>query len=86
MRAIRMHDYGGPEVLRLDEVPVPEPAAGQVRSSRPCDWGESVRVEISRRPHAWPHRRHPAIHPGYDAAGTITDVGAACRAGKSVMQ
>lgn len=31
MRAIRVHDYGGPDVLRLDEIEVPEPAPGEVR-------------------------------------------------------
>lgn len=31
MQAIRVHEHGGPEVLRLDDVPLPEPAAGQVR-------------------------------------------------------
>jgi NADPH2:quinone reductase len=30
MKAIRMHAFGGPDVLRLDEVDVPEPGAGQV--------------------------------------------------------
>jgi NADPH:quinone reductase len=29
MRAIRIHDYGGPEVLQLEELPVPVPRAGQ---------------------------------------------------------
>lgn len=31
MRAIRFHRTGGPEVLRLDEIATPEPAAGEVR-------------------------------------------------------
>lgn len=31
MKAIRVHEVGGPEALRLDEVPVPEPGPGQVR-------------------------------------------------------
>ena len=31
MRAIRVESYGGPEVLRIAEVPTPEPGAGQVR-------------------------------------------------------
>lgn len=31
MRAVQYHAFGGPEVLRLDEVPVPEPGPGQVR-------------------------------------------------------
>lgn len=30
MRRIRYHSYGGPEVLTLEEVPVPVPEAGQV--------------------------------------------------------
>ena len=30
MRAVRVHEFGGPEVLRHDEVPVPEPGPGEV--------------------------------------------------------
>ena len=29
MKAIRFHTYGGPEVLKVEEIPIPEPAAGQ---------------------------------------------------------
>ena len=44
MRAARIHGYGGPEVMRLDEVPTPRPADGQVlvkvhaASVNPIDW------------------------------------------------
>lgn len=31
MRAIRVHAYGGPEQLRLEELPAPEPGPGQAR-------------------------------------------------------
>lgn len=30
MRAVRFHDYGSPAVLRVDEVPVPQPGPGQL--------------------------------------------------------
>jgi NADPH:quinone reductase len=30
MKAIRFHAYGGPEVLRLEEIPVPEAQPGEV--------------------------------------------------------
>jgi NADPH2:quinone reductase len=30
MKAIVVHEFGGPEVLKLEEVPTPKPAAGQV--------------------------------------------------------
>lgn len=31
MRAVRAHTYGDPDVLSLDELPVPEPGSGEVR-------------------------------------------------------
>jgi NADPH:quinone reductase-like Zn-dependent oxidoreductase len=31
VKIVRFHRIGGPEVLQLDEVPLPEPAAGEVR-------------------------------------------------------
>src|SRR5918996_4157871 len=31
MKAVRVHKYGGPEVLTLEENPVPEPKAGEAR-------------------------------------------------------
>ncbi len=30
MRAIRIHAYGGPEVMQLEELPMPVPGPGQV--------------------------------------------------------
>ena len=30
MRAIRVHQYGGPEAMRLEDLPTPAPGAGQV--------------------------------------------------------
>ncbi|WP_033291975.1 NADP-dependent oxidoreductase [Amycolatopsis jejuensis] len=44
MRAITLAEYGGPEVLQLNDVPVPEPGPGQVRVAvrragvNPIDW------------------------------------------------
>jgi len=44
MKAIQFHEFGGPEVLELVELPDPEPAAGQIRvrvraaGINPIDW------------------------------------------------
>ena len=44
MRAVRVHAYGGPEAMRLDEVPLPTPGAGErlvslaAASVNPIDW------------------------------------------------
>jgi NADPH:quinone reductase len=31
MKAIRIHNYGGPEVLSYEDIPIPEPKAGEAR-------------------------------------------------------
>ncbi|MFK3835265.1 NADP-dependent oxidoreductase [Microbacterium sp. NPDC087868] len=73
MKAARFHQLGGPEVLRVDEVEVPEPGEGQVRirvagaGFNPADGG--IRGGTLPFPVALPHT------PGYDVAGTIDAIG-----------
>jgi NADPH:quinone reductase-like Zn-dependent oxidoreductase len=44
MRAVRVHAYGGPEVMKVEEVPMPVPGAGErlvslaAASVNPIDW------------------------------------------------
>src|SRR5207245_11381921 len=44
MKAVRMHNYGGPEVLRFEDAPRPTPASGELlvrvhaASVNPIDW------------------------------------------------
>jgi NADPH:quinone reductase-like Zn-dependent oxidoreductase len=89
MQAIVMREYGGPEVLQLERMPVPEPAAGQLRlrivaaAVNPVD---SKRRQGRFRPPpppgatgagapAAPAARAGPLIPGFDAAGTVDAVG-----------
>jgi NADPH:quinone reductase len=75
MRAIVMHETGGPEVLRLEEVPVPELEPGQVLV-RTEAIGVNFFEVLSRSGAALP--MHPTRLPlvaGGEAAGTVTAVG-----------
>src|ERR671926_384916 len=74
MRAIQQEEFGGPEVLRLVEVPVPDPADGEVL----------IRVTRAGLNFADTHRRRneylaaselPLI-PGAEVAGVREDTGA----------
>jgi NADPH:quinone reductase-like Zn-dependent oxidoreductase len=73
MRAIVVHEGGGPEVLKLEEVPDPVPGNGQVL----------VRVEAAAVNHFDITQRTapemtgaiPPFTPGLDAAGTRVDTG-----------
>lgn len=78
MQAIVMRGKGGPEVLTLETVPVPEPAAGQVRiriraaAVNPVDW--KIR-ERGAPPGPAPASAPPYRILGFDAAGTIDALG-----------
>lgn len=69
MRAVRFHETGGPEVLKIEEVDRPSPGEGEVlirvraASVNPVDW--KVRRGYMDAP-------LPAI-PGRDAAGTVEE-------------
>jgi len=73
MKAILVHEFGGPEVLKLEEVPTPKPAAGQVL----------VRIHaVGVNPYdtymrAGTYAVKPPLPytPGSDAAGVIETIG-----------
>jgi NADPH:quinone reductase-like Zn-dependent oxidoreductase len=75
MRAWRIRRYGGPEVLALEETPVPEPRAGEVlvrvaaASANPSDW--RLREGQLRKAFAVTFPRTI----GRDCAGTVVALG-----------
>ena len=75
MKAIRIHEFGGPEVLVLDQAPIPQPAAGQVlvrvvaAGVNPADWKMCAGLYQAWRPIPLP------FTPGLEAAGTVEAVG-----------
>lgn len=71
--AIRIHEYGGPEVLRLESVPVGEPAAAEVRV-RHTAIGLNF-IDVYQRTGLYPVAGFPQTL-GMEAAGVIEAVGA----------
>jgi NADPH2:quinone reductase len=73
MKAIRVSAYGGPEVLKLEEIPAPQPIAGQVVvrnhavGVNPVD--TYLRSNTDNRGPKLPYT------PGSDAAGVVEAVG-----------
>ncbi|HSZ54494.1 MAG TPA: NADPH:quinone reductase [Tepidisphaeraceae bacterium] len=72
MKAIRVHQFGGPEVLKLEEVPDPKPGPGQV-VVRVRAVGINP-VETYVRDGKYGPRQFP-FTPGADAAGVVESVG-----------
>jgi NADPH2:quinone reductase len=73
MKAIRVHEFGGPEVLRLEEVPEPRPGAGQVVVRVRAVGVNPVDTYI--RSGVYTFRPALPYTPGLDAAGEVTAVG-----------
>src|ERR1044071_3270943 len=73
MKAVRFHEFGGPEVLRVDEVEKPQPGPAEVL----------IRVSVAGINYADTMTRAgtyftkpPLPHtPGFEAAGVIEAVG-----------
>ena len=72
MKAIRVHQFGGPEVLQLEEIATPQPGPGQVLV-RLRAIGVNP-VETYQRSGSNPKLALPWT-PGMDAAGVIESVG-----------
>lgn len=74
MAAVRMHGYGGPEMLVLEPAPVPAPAANEVlvrvRAAGVNHLDLDIRAGVSRLPIAFPHVL------GMEASGEVAAVGA----------
>ena len=73
MKAIRVHEFGGPEVLRLEDVPEPRPGAGQVLVRVRAAGVNPVDTYIRSGVHAV--RPQLPYTPGLDAAGEVEAVG-----------
>jgi NADPH2:quinone reductase len=71
-RAIRVHDYGGPEVLKWEEVEVGPPGPGEVRLKQTAV-GLNY-IDVYSRTGFYPQASLPFI-PGMEGAGVVTAVG-----------
>src|SRR5580698_7397673 len=75
MKAVRIHEYGGPEVLKLEDIPVPVPKANEVL----------LRVKACALNHLdlWIRQGMPKVRTlphilGSDISGEVTEVGGLC--------
>src|SRR5438105_12453103 len=75
MQAIRVHQYGGPEQLKLEQIPCPEPQAGEVLirvhsvGVLPAEWKLRQGFFQAVRPAIFPYI------PGSAMAGIVEEIG-----------
>jgi NADPH2:quinone reductase len=71
-KAIRIHAYGGPEVMRWEDVPTPEPGPGEVLVKHEAVGLNYIDVYFRTGLYKAPSM---PITPGMEAAGTVVAVG-----------
>jgi NADPH:quinone reductase-like Zn-dependent oxidoreductase len=75
MKAVRIHTYGGPEVLRFEEAPRPQAAAGELlihvhaAGVDPIDWKIREGRYKERITYLLP------LIPGWDLSGVVEAIG-----------
>lgn len=81
MKAIRVHEFGGPENLRLEDLPEPQPGPGEVVVQIKAAGVNPV--ETYMRAGKYPALPKLPWTPGNDGAGTVHSVGTGVRSVKA---
>ena len=71
MKAIQIHSTGGPEVLELDDLPIPEPGAGQVLIRVEAAGVNFIEIYFRKGV----YKAALPFIPGSEAAGTVEELG-----------
>lgn len=71
MKAVRVHRFGGPEVLQFEDVPLPEPGPGEARVR--MEYAGVNFIDIYHRTGLYPSPL--PFTPGVDGAGVVDAVG-----------
>lgn len=75
MKAVRIHEYGGPEVLKYEDAPRPEPAPDELlvrvhaAGVNPVDWKVRAGYAKDRLRYTMP------FIPGWDVSGVVEETG-----------
>ena len=76
MKAVRVHELGGPEVLRYEEISDPRPRAGEVLVKLEAAGVNFLDIYYRSGFHWGGHHRRPLPYiPGAEAAGIVVEVG-----------
>ena len=76
MKAIRIYGFGGPEVLQLDDIAIPQPAEGELLMRIHAASVNPVDYKIRRGTVPWVSREMLPMTLGRDLSGTVESAGA----------
>ena len=75
MRAIQMHSFGGPEVLQVHNIAIPDPAEDEILIRVHAAGVNPIDTLVRRRSDYDISGAKPPYVPGFDVSGVVTKVG-----------
>ena len=75
MKAVVMREHGGPEVLAIEDMEVPKPAAGEILIEAAAIGLNPVDTQVRAGSWVMDEMGGPPMVLGWDVAGTVVDLG-----------
>lgn len=75
MKAVKVHEVGGPEVLKLEDTPIPFPGPGEVLIEVHAASLNPIDAKLLRTDPSYQHAGDNPLTPGFDLAGSVVELG-----------
>lgn len=75
MKAVKAHEVGGPDVLKIEDIPIPFPGKGEVLIEVHAASLNPIDAKLLRADPAYQHAGSNPVTPGFDLAGAVVEVG-----------
>jgi alcohol dehydrogenase len=75
LKAIKVHEGGGPEVLKIEDTPIPFPRKGEVLIEVHAASLNPIDAKLLRADPVYQHAGDNPLTPGFDLAGAVVEVG-----------
>ena len=75
MKAVKVHEVGGPEVLKLEDTPIPFPGPGEVLIEVHAASLNPIDAKLLRTDSSYQQAVDNPLTPGFDLAGSVVELG-----------
>lgn len=75
MKAVKAHAHGGPEVLKIEDAPIPFPGKGEVLIEVHAASFNPIDSKLLLTDPSYDHAGENPLTPGFDLAGAVVEVG-----------
>jgi alcohol dehydrogenase len=75
MKAVKVHEVGGPEVLKLEDTPIPFPGPGEVLIEVHAASLNPIDAKLLRTDPSYQKAGDNPLTPGFDLAGSVVELG-----------